>query len=111
MTGHTPGPWDAETPPNGAIHVSAVAAPRGDICDLYHVGMPTCAGASGEIFTKDNAEANALLIAAAPDLLWFASQILESGDLVEVTSPVDEALAVIIAKGRAAIAKAKGETS
>lgn len=41
------------------------------------------------------------------ELLWFAKQILESGDNIKIESPSsDETLANILKRGRAAVAKA-----
>jgi hypothetical protein len=42
------------------------------------------------------------------ELLWFAKQILESGDNIKIESPSsDETLANILARGRKAVAKAE----
>jgi hypothetical protein len=57
-------------------------------------------------------ETNARLIAAAPDLLWFAEQVingLETG-MIRIETPADETLATVLARGRAAISKAKKES-
>lgn len=101
MSKHTPGPWHAELPANGAIHISAVAAGSTDICDLYHVGHPVTAGASGEVLTKDNAEANARLIAAAPDLLDVVVRLTNKIAAMKSGTRSEK-------MGRAAIAKATG---
>lgn len=52
---HTPTPWDAIID-NKIVYVQS---PLYDICDLYHRNN------KGEIYTKDNAEANAALIVKA----------------------------------------------
>jgi len=52
------------------------------------------------------------LFAAAPDLLWFAEQVingLETG-MIRIETPADETLATVLARGRAAISKAKKES-
>ena len=71
-TQHTPGEWTVFAPENGAIHVDAGSAGAGGICDLYHVWRDE---AGEHIFTKHDAEANAHLIAAAPELLAACEQI------------------------------------
>ena len=106
MTEHTPGPWHAECPENGAFHVSATAAGPGDVCDLYH---PYTDESGKHIFTKDRARANAHLIAAAPDMYAelesMAVQVRAAGEhgLFENWEPAYE-------RAQAALAKAKGVT-
>ena len=59
---HTPGKWH-HTGAN-EYHGNYVEDDHGNtLCDLYHKGT------DGQIFHHDNAEANARLISAAPDLL------------------------------------------
>ncbi len=63
MTKHTPGPWEVDSDERtGIVYISSHLIGSHDVCDLYHV-------ADCEIITKENAMANAHLIAAAPDLL------------------------------------------
>lgn len=66
--------------------------------------------------TRDNnrepAEDNARLFAASGDLLDFAVQIFNGIDtqMIRMKTPADETLANVLRRGRAAIAKAKGES-
>jgi len=81
---HTPGPWEVERgSSSGAVWITSTA----------------------NIFIGGNAEANTLLIAAAPELL-------EALEFMVAHNPVvfADAEREIYAKARAAIAKAKGET-
>lgn len=72
---HTPGPW--EYVPSNANHGPYVANGwgAGDICDCYTMSKPSelavCNGGTSEPihFQHEEADANARLIAAAPDLL------------------------------------------
>lgn len=59
----TPGPWEAHIMQNGAHHVNG--ADDSSVCDLYH--MKTQIHDGSVVFRKPNAEANARLIAAAPE--------------------------------------------
>ena len=62
MSGHTPGPWRVEDEDHGAIWIASDNAMYGDIADLYHLF-------GKDVIRKGDCEANAHLIAAAPDLL------------------------------------------
>ena len=74
MSKPTPGPWRIDQHPDPDCAVTYVCAGKHlEVCALYND-------------FKTNA-ADARLIAAAPELLWFAKQILESGDMV--TFPKD----------------------
>lgn len=85
MTMNTPGPWRAEKSiPSEGVECFWISA--GEVFTLGSVYGPQ----------EDRQQANAHLIAAAPDLLW-ACEALLSGS----------AKAPLLA--RAAIAKAKGE--
>jgi hypothetical protein len=68
---HTPGPWDLVL--ENEHHGAYVAGPFGDICDLYAMSDPAALsvrnGATSRAVPFHNANANARLIAAAPDLL------------------------------------------
>ena len=59
--GHTPGPWSVETQSSGAIWIMQDDEPMYDVCDLF------MKDASGKCLPFENAEANANLIAAAPE--------------------------------------------
>lgn len=72
----TKGEWYVEKHDNGAVFVSSIYAGRGDICDLYHKQSRD----DNDLFVKDNAEANAYLIAAAPDLY-------EALEFMEINQP------------------------
>ena len=63
---HTPGPWQVMGGER-LVWVSAHLAGPSDICDLYHYSAK--APENDGFVLKENAEANAHLIAAAPDLL------------------------------------------
>ena len=86
---HTPGPWTA----NGRF-----------VFDESHgapIAMAQCASVSME-----DAEANARLMAAAPDLLAVCMALLAKAVPFDSVTADDG----IIADMRAAVAKAKGET-
>lgn len=72
----TPGPWYADFHENGVVCIVADTSARGDICDLYHLDQSE--DRKGDIVTKENAFANARLIAAAPDMLKALETIEES---------------------------------
>ena len=60
--------------------------------------------------TSEEMEANARLIAAAPDLLEFVQQIFNGIDtgMITIDTPADETLANILLRGRKALSKATG---
>jgi hypothetical protein len=64
---HTPGPWGAG---GTMVWGGAKGSCRNTICDC------TCAGS----ITRDEDEANARLIAAAPDLLCWLEAIISQGE-------------------------------
>jgi hypothetical protein len=102
-TDHTPGPWAAEDVRSGKYHVYFRINAQGEsahIAGVYpHYG---------------NAEANARLIAAAPDLLAALKLIADASECFapseedEFTAPAHR-LWVAITEARAAIARAKGQ--
>jgi hypothetical protein len=98
---HTPGPW--EVVPGDDYMISAAAYPA----DFPHLCK---ADDTGDMLayvgnrTADFGEANARLIAAAPDLLEALESVL--GNCLD-----SEGLAAAHAKARAAIAKATGESA
>lgn len=109
-TKHTPGPWNVrEINPNN-FHFASV---QDNDCALLfqpnHSRMRKYNEQHGIAFDERRL-ADARLIAAAPELLWFAVQMLENGDMITMDSPADETLANVLVKGRAAIAKARGKS-
>jgi hypothetical protein len=87
MSKHTPGPWEARW------------SERGQYWFIDHEQ-----GGEGYTLTKLNCEeANARLIAAAPELLELARQIVLAAEQDEGEIPSD-----IVAGAKAAIAKAGG---
>ena len=119
---YTEGPWEyiASTEHHGPY----VAASFGDVCDCYTMSNPTSlsvrnGGESKPIhFQADRADANARLIAAAPDLLEALEAItahfadvmggpMIAGRGVNFANGVDGIPTIVAA--RTAIAKAKGE--
>ena len=95
-TQHTPGPWEAV---EGNAHHGPFVTDIGDrtICDLY-----TLDGADRPaVFRPEEAEANARLIAAAPDLLAALEELCLAPNKHRPEEYWEDA--------RAAIAKAKGE--
>jgi hypothetical protein len=112
---HTPGPW--EYVPSDKHHGAYVVGPfGGDVCDCYTMSDPSSpsirnGGTSRPIpFKGDEMDANARLIAAAPDLLAALNFILafyEPGQRYLDT----EAWKVAEASARHAVAKATGSQS
>lgn len=97
---HTPGPW--EYVPSNGNHGAYVADMDGcSVCDCYVVS----GGGSGRLFYDfqgEMSDANARLIAAAPEML-------EALYEVEATA-IDAYDPVMLAKVQAAIAKAEGRS-
>ena len=107
MSKHTPGPWSVErSNKHGIIWIDAAESRLGDICDLYHIT------ASDQLVAKDNAEANAKLIAAAPDLLeackMFAEWLHEDNQHSPNSPYQIDRHAKAVKTTMAAIAKAEG---
>lgn len=104
MSGHTPGPWTLGA---GRRHFAnlSVFAPIGETTFRWRVAL-ACRD-DGEGMPQAEAEANARLIAAAPDLLDAVHRCL---NLLEIVAGPDEAAFIekATAKVRAAIAKAEG---
>ena len=90
---HTPGPWTAQNDGRDIISIQHSNNDPGAI-------SMTLAKVTARMTWRSQAEANALLIAAAPDLLAFAQEWLER-------QGTDENY--MTAKARAAISKATGE--
>lgn len=85
MSAHTPAPWGIRARAGARI----IDSPSGYVARIARSG---------------NAEANAFLIAAAPDLLVSARRLLDSIDEIALTD--EDARQALIA----AIAKAEGRT-
>lgn len=108
---HTPGPWvvGEPHPTNACAYVRAAGAHRGqEVATLFYCSEGGAIGSDGIWPDQPNRDANARLIAAAPDMLEA---------LIMMTDLVDDLLvqaganyADELAAARAAIAKAKGAT-
>ncbi|MCO8017544.1 hypothetical protein NI456_01600 [Brevundimonas diminuta] len=103
MSGVKHTPWEV-VPANThhGFYVTDVAGRT--VCDLYFIDRSDI---DAVVRQFDGAEANARLIAAAPDLLEVAQQILDRG---YVSESIPEERADHLAL-RAAIARARGEQS
>ena len=106
---HTPGPWKFGTSQSGwsyTIHISQSddAPYTPNYSDVGYI-IQTCAGESQSI-----QEANARLIAAAPDLLAAAIAAEKAVNILWVSHHANRSDAVLEQLG-AAIAKATGETA
>ncbi len=102
---HTPGPWVIGTSEGRVLS-------RWDGIGYWEIANATVTdfrGDSGEVYFAGGAqEANARLIAAAPDLLEaLEAMVADWGKLASVVKPLGEESS--LRKARAAIAKAKGE--
>jgi hypothetical protein len=97
-TQHTPGPWlIGTTPPNGEQTVGT------------HQGLMVAVATTGANIAT---EANARLIAAAPDLLDALQDAYEIlGISYPLTEPDSDKRGVVLSKARAALLKAKGESN
>jgi len=108
MSTHTPGPWTITKAQNARYiegdpkrgHVAFVYA-KGDRCDIMR----------DEYSAPEEMEANARLIAAAPDLLDALKVMLKGDELGEVACQEQGFLRLIerTEQARAAIAKAEGK--
>lgn len=104
-TKHTPGPWSyrkAQTHPTSKVYSYEVFTPAYDVASATpHVGI--------------RKEADARLMAAAPDLLEALEEMLavapSRAPAAGVIVGIEDRHANAISKARAAIAKAKGELS
>jgi hypothetical protein len=102
MSAHTPGPW--------------IADPTGLVVDAAHHASPAKTGTfpvcfpSGYFGRGEQQQANARLIAAAPELLDIALRSLalmqQAAELFDMPLPMG-----FVADANAAIAKATGETA
>lgn len=114
---HTPGPW--EYAPSTDAHGPYVSGPYGDVADCYTMTNPNHAAvvnggdSQPHHFCGEEADANARLIASAPELLEALEAMINnyvalanSGDCGN-WDPEEEPQ---IIAARAAIAKARGES-
>jgi hypothetical protein len=110
---HTPGPWTVQDcnvddlqRPNRLMGPVVVYAD--DDCELHPIADCSCNHTCREI---DEAEANARLIAAAPELLEAARQCLKAMEVVERDYgwPYNAPLLSAMQGAEAAIAKAEGK--
>ena len=111
MSAHTPGPWWPNTNSVGSWEVRTrrdvdEADPRADYGTDYGAYVCTGIGDHTEKRTRGNEEANARLIAAAPDLLEALEDLI--GNYKE-NKGAGLGIGPIM-KAKTAIAKAKGET-
>lgn len=92
---HTPGPWKVETPENNSLYWRIRGSQIGTRFKIANVLY-----AAETPHERNQAEANARLIAAAPELLR---------DLIELVDTVDGNYAELTEICRATIAKATGQ--
>lgn len=111
MIAHTKGPWRVE---EDTTLIWGNCNP--DDHSTYGMGYPiaecrtTPTAWKGSAPYADEGEANARLMATAPDLLEFVQQIFNGIDTGNITidTPADETLANVLSRGRAALSKATG---
>ncbi len=121
MAGHTPGPWEVSPRDSFRVNVKtglllhpeepriATQEELDDLGDECHDDWNICQ-CNDEFYNRDDDEcvANAILIAAAPDLLASCRQLLESG----CSGSSDFGIAAwdtAVAQAESAIRKATGE--
>jgi hypothetical protein len=106
MSKHTPGPWRVY-PTTELVDARGTEGVTG-----YNIESESCeiVGVEGIEFWKENAEANARLIAAAPELLEALTSLLSEAEAF-ASAIRAYANSEAIAAARAAIAKAKGESA
>jgi hypothetical protein len=105
MSGHTPGPWtrckSTESGGSFITHIDAEYVGH-DVCFVY-----ASHGMFDPVVTTEQDDANANLIAAAPELLESLESVLTLARLK--WGNLDKDAWAEFEKARAAIAKAKGE--
>ena len=111
MSKHTPGPWKVEQYQGNCFYVVAERGKKWDnpeICDLYTDVTPEDSVTLGPwLEPKENAEANAHLIAAAPDLLGALEMMVRA---FEEPRHIDPLVAfAAIERAKHVISKAKGQ--
>ena len=97
---HTPGPWSVEDPIEGELSIVEANKPTHEWKFIATVYLRE--GNDPDEFPHAVSEANARLIAAAPDLLQAIEDVVESWDSDQYESPLGR-------KVREAMAKAKGD--
>lgn len=120
MSKHTPGPWwshlgDPNAKCNCPYIFSAAQNGMGCIATVHYDGDGTHGAYGHEYEPREVAEANARLIAAAPDLLAAVERFLEADKDREFADTVDlDEYAMQWANAlnglKAAVAKARGES-
>ena len=116
MSGHTPGPWEMSAP-MGRDHLYG-AEPWFWVSGRHTLHIQVAAYSDG--FVRGANEANARLIAAAPELLEALQWFVENDDTYQGDTPMPEHGGLTwneinaefidgLNKARAAIAKATGE--
>ena len=117
MAKHTAGEWGVALIDGGSADDEVVTVVNGcmvSVATVFGAGEYSEARPNGEEephheVSKEEAEANALPIAAAPDLLEFALMFDNSVDVHGGLSLPPEEIRRLVKIARAAIAKAKGE--
>ena len=100
MTKHTPGPWTIDT----RFHVYAILDPTGQEITFQDTApQEDCGSVTSRGRTAEETQANARLMAAAPDLLEAAEEAARWWDNQESLDSAPWIYAI-----REAIAKAKG---
>lgn len=94
---HTPGPWSVD--PIDDLDAHILGKPNGFCADII---------ADVKSFDLDEGQANARLIAAAPDLLEALKGAVDAADAFEAGVPLSTSFEDWLASARAAIAKATG---
>lgn len=104
MSKHTPGPWTLGSTRNQGRYISGEGW-----AELAHVVTVLSYG-NGSLRKDHTGEANARLIAAAPELLAVLEALANTADnALEDAAGYRHALRMSITTARAAIAKARGE--
>lgn len=106
MSGHTPGPWSVSL--GDLVRVTA-AGPKGGhhpvvVCGVHRIGKHLGVERAGEV------EANANLIAAAPDLADVVRAFLLNRASITTHEPFQGALSRLFSMAEVAIAKATSPT-
>jgi hypothetical protein len=94
--GHTPGPWRIDT--QDSTFVRDGCTPHRGIAEVYGYG-----------YGRPQAEANALLIAAAPELLEVCRLVVAVSPWIGGQAPQHDAINAMIRKANTALSKATGE--